>query len=33
VMLCRVCHRLVHHADWVVRLVGGCAEFVPGGTP
>jgi hypothetical protein len=33
VMLCRVCHRLVHHADWDVRLVGGCAEFVPGGTP
>jgi Domain of unknown function (DUF222)/HNH endonuclease len=29
VMLCRVCHRLVHHADWDVRLVGGSAEFVP----
>jgi hypothetical protein len=29
VMLCRVCHRLVHHAGWDVRLVGGCAEFVP----
>jgi hypothetical protein len=29
VMLCRVCHRLVHHADWEVRLVGGSAEFVP----
>ena len=23
VMLCRVCHRLVHHAGWEVRLVGG----------
>ena len=23
VMLCRVCHRLVHHAGWDVRLVGG----------
>ena len=29
VMLCRVCHRLVHHAGWEVRLVGGLAEFVP----
>ena len=29
VMLCRVCHRLVHHAGWKVRLVGGRAEFVP----
>ena len=29
VMLCRVCHRLVHHAGWDVRLVGGRAEFVP----
>ena len=29
VMLCRVCHRLVHHAGWDVRLVGGLAEFVP----
>jgi Domain of unknown function (DUF222)/HNH endonuclease len=29
VMLCRVCHRLVHHAGWDVRLVGGTAEFVP----
>ena len=29
VMLCRVCHRLVHHAGWEVRLMGGCAEFVP----
>src|SRR6185312_14248177 len=29
VMVCRVCHRLVHHAGWEVRLVGGLAEFVP----
>ncbi|HEX3258626.1 MAG TPA: HNH endonuclease signature motif containing protein, partial [Pseudonocardia sp.] len=29
VMLCRVCHRLVHHAGWDVRLTGGSAEFVP----
>ena len=29
VMLCRVCHRLVHRAGWEVRLMGGCAEFVP----
>ena len=29
VMVCRVCHRLVHHAGWEVRLVGGSAEFVP----
>ena len=28
-MLCRVCHRLVHHAGWEVRLGGGRAEFVP----
>src|SRR5690242_11469041 len=28
-MLCRVCHRLVHHAGWDVRLIGGLAEFVP----
>jgi hypothetical protein len=29
VMLCRVCHRLVHHAGWDVRLADGLAEFVP----
>jgi hypothetical protein len=29
VMVCRVCHRVVHHAGWDVRLVGGNAEFVP----
>ena len=29
VMLCRVCHRLVHHAGWDVHLVSGLAEFVP----
>jgi hypothetical protein len=29
VMLCRACHRLVHHAGWDVRLTGGSAEFVP----
>lgn len=29
VMLCRVCHRLVHHAGWDVRFVGGRAEFLP----
>jgi hypothetical protein len=28
-MLCRVCHRLVHHAGWEVRLVNGRAEFAP----
>jgi len=25
----KVCHRLVHHAGWDVRLVSGLAEFVP----
>jgi len=29
VMLCRVCHRLVHHAGWDVHLVSGPVEFVP----
>ncbi len=29
VLLCRACHRLVHHGGWDVRLVGGRAEFRP----
>ncbi len=29
VLLCRACHRLVHHAGWSVRLVGGRAVFTP----
>lgn len=29
VMLCRVCHRQVHHAGWEVRLANGRAEFTP----
>ncbi|MDN5747114.1 MAG: HNH endonuclease [Pseudonocardia sp.] len=29
VMLCRACHRLVHHAGWDVRLVDGRPEFYP----
>jgi Domain of unknown function (DUF222)/HNH endonuclease len=29
VMLCRACHRLIHHAGWHVRLVDGLPEFYP----
>lgn len=29
VMLCRVCHRLVHHSEWEVRLRDGLPEFLP----
>ncbi len=29
VLLCRACHRLVHHAGWTVRLTAGRAEFIP----
>jgi 5-methylcytosine-specific restriction protein A len=29
VMVCRACHRLVHHAGWDVRLVDGRPEFPP----
>lgn len=29
VMLCRTCHRLVHHTDWIVRLRDGLPEFIP----
>ncbi|WP_300010811.1 HNH endonuclease signature motif containing protein, partial [Pseudonocardia sp.] len=29
VMICRACHRLVHHAGWDVALVGGRPEFYP----
>lgn len=29
VMLCRSCHRLIHHAGWDVRLVDGTPEFYP----
>jgi 5-methylcytosine-specific restriction protein A len=31
VMLCRVCHRLIHHSDWEVRIRDGRPEFVPPG--
>ncbi|HEY0812916.1 MAG TPA: DUF222 domain-containing protein [Pseudonocardia sp.] len=29
VLLCRACHRLVHHAGWDVVLVSGAPEFYP----
>jgi Domain of unknown function (DUF222)/HNH endonuclease len=29
VLLCRACHRLVHHAGWDVALVDGLPEFYP----
>ena len=29
VMVCRVHHRLLHHAEWVVRIRNGQPEFVP----
>jgi len=29
VLLCRSCHRLVHHAGWDVRLPDGIPEFYP----
>jgi 5-methylcytosine-specific restriction protein A len=29
VMLCRTCHRLIHHTDWIVRLRDGLPEFIP----
>jgi Domain of unknown function (DUF222)/HNH endonuclease len=29
VMVCRACHRLVHHAGWDVKLVNGLPEFYP----
>lgn len=29
VMLCRSCHRLIHHAGWVVILTDGIPEFYP----
>jgi HNH endonuclease/Domain of unknown function (DUF222) len=29
VMVCRACHRLIHHAGWSVRLVDGKPEFYP----
>jgi 5-methylcytosine-specific restriction protein A len=29
VMLCRVCHRLVHHGGWDVRMRRGRPEFLP----
>ncbi len=29
VLLCRACHRLVHHGGWDVQLVGGTAQFRP----
>jgi hypothetical protein len=29
VMLCRACHRLIHHAGWAVQLVEGRPEFYP----
>ena len=31
VMLCRPCHRLIHHSDWQVRMDGGRPEFIPPG--
>jgi Domain of unknown function (DUF222)/HNH endonuclease len=29
VMLCKTCHRLIHHTDWIVRLRDGLPEFIP----
>lgn len=29
VMLCRACHRLIHHTDWTVWLRDGLPEFIP----
>jgi 5-methylcytosine-specific restriction protein A len=29
VMLCRACHRLLHHSDWQVRIRDGLPEFIP----
>ena len=29
VMLCKACHRLVHHSDWIVRVREGLPEFIP----
>lgn len=29
VMLCRQCHRLIHHSGWDVRIVDGLPEFYP----
>lgn len=29
VLLCRACHRLIHHAGWDVRLVNGHPQFHP----
>lgn len=29
VLLCRACHRLIHHADWDVALIDGVPEFYP----
>jgi hypothetical protein len=29
VLLCRACHRLIHHAGWDVALVDGVPEFYP----
>jgi hypothetical protein len=29
VMVCKVCHRLIHHGGWDVRLVEGIPEFDP----
>lgn len=31
VMLCRVCHRLMHHSEWQVRITDGRPEFIPPG--
>ena len=29
VMLCRPCHRLIHHTDWQVHMNDGRPEFIP----
>jgi hypothetical protein len=29
VMLCKMCHRLIHHTEWMVRLRDGLPEFIP----
>jgi uncharacterized protein DUF222/HNH endonuclease len=29
VMLCKTCHRLIHHTEWIVRLRDGLPEFIP----
>jgi hypothetical protein len=29
VMLCKACHRMIHHGGWTVRITNGLPEFRP----